>query len=82
MGLIARELEVQGIATICVVMNRDIIQAVKAPRALYVHFPYGAPLGPAGERETQRAVIREALDVLANSTLPGTIVESDVDWPD
>lgn len=63
-------------------MNRDIIEAVKAPRALYVHFPYGAPLGPPAERETQREVIRNALDVLVNATIPGTVVESDVEWPD
>ena len=82
MGLIARTLEEHGIATICVVMNRDIIEAVKAPRALHVHFPYGAPLGPAGERDTQRAVIRNALDVLVNATTPGDVVESTVEWPD
>jgi len=63
-------------------MNRDIIAAVKAPRALFVHFPYGAPLGPASDRDVQRAVIRSALDVLVSATTPGTIVESDVDWPD
>ena len=55
---------------------------VKPPRALYVHFPYGAPLGPAVERDVQRAVIRNALDVLVSATVPGTIVESDVEWPD
>jgi hypothetical protein len=63
-------------------MNRDIIAAVRAPRSLFVHFPYGAPLGPAGDRDVQRAVIRNALDILVNATDPGTIVESDVEWPD
>ena len=82
MGLIARALEEQGIATVCVVMNRDIIEAVKAPRALYVHFPYGAPLGPSGERDTQREVVRAALGVLVSATTPGTIVESAVEWPE
>ncbi len=82
MGLIARSLEEHGIATICVAMNHDIIAAVKAPRTLFVHFPYGAPLGPAGDRDVQRAVIRNALDVLGSTTAPGSIVESHVDWPD
>lgn len=63
-------------------MNRDIIAAVKAPRALFVRFPYGAPLGPAGERDVQRAVIRNALDLLVSAEVAGAIVESDVDWPD
>ncbi len=50
-----------GIPSVCVAMNRDIIDNVKAPRALFVRFPYGAPLGPAGDAKTQLAVIREAL---------------------
>ncbi len=65
----------------CVVMNRDIAQCVKPPRALFVRFPYGAPLGPAGDGTTQRAVIRAALDVLVSATEPGVIVEAAVEWP-
>jgi len=81
-GLIARALEEQGIATVCVVMNRDITENVRPPRALFVRFPYGAPLGPAGDAVTQMAVIRAALDLLATATLPGSIVVSDIEWPE
>lgn len=82
MGLIARVIEEYGIPTVCVVMNRDIIENVKPPRALYVHFPYGAPLGPGGQSDTQMAVVREALGVLVSATGPGAIVESDIEWPE
>lgn len=82
MGLIARALEEQGITTVCVVMNRDITENVKTPRALFVHFPYGAPLGPAGDKATQQAVIRAALELLSTATVPGVIVEPDIDWPE
>ena len=82
MGLIARVLEAKGIATVCVVMNRDITENVKPPRALFVRFPYGAPLGPAGDAATQMAVIRAALDVLVTTAHPGTIVVSDIEWPE
>ena len=82
MGLIARALEEQGITTVCVVMNRDITENVKPPRALFVRFPYGAPLGPAGDAVTQMAVIRAALDVLATATQPGSIIASDIEWPE
>jgi len=81
-GLIARALEEQGIATVCVVMNRDITENVKPPRALFVRFPYGAPLGPAGDGETQMAVVRAALDLLVSATQPATIVTSDIEWPE
>ena len=75
-------MEEQGIATVCVVMNRDITENVKPPRALFVRFPYGAPLGPAGDAVTQMAVIREALDLLTGATQPATIVVSDIEWPE
>ena len=63
-------------------MNRDIIENVKPPRALFVRFPYGTPLGPAGDAVTQKAVIREALDLLTGVTQPATIVVSDIEWPE
>lgn len=82
MGLIARAIEAAGIPTVCVVMNRDIAENVGIPRALHVHFPYGAPLGPAGNTDTQRNVIREALGLFESAGEPGAIVESVVEWPD
>jgi D-proline reductase (dithiol) PrdB len=81
-GLIARVIEEHGIPTVCVVMNRDITENVKPPRALWVHFPYGAPLGPAGQSDTQMSVVREALDALVSAADPGAIVESDIEWPE
>jgi hypothetical protein len=63
-------------------MNRDIAENVGIPRALHVRFPYGAPLGPAGHPDTQMAVIREALALLATATEPGKIVESGIEWPE
>ena len=82
MGLIARALEEQGITTVCVVMNRDITENVKPPRALFVRFPYGAPLGPAGDSVTQMAVVQAALDLLVSATQPGTLIVSEIEWPD
>ena len=82
MGLIARAIEERGIPTVCVVMNRDITDNVKTPRALFVHFPYGAPLGPAGNAAVQEAVVRAALELLIGATQPGAIVEAGIEWPD
>ncbi len=80
MGLIARVLEEAGIATVCIIMRREVAENVKPPRALFVKFPFGAPLGPAGDAETQRGVILEALSVLASATEPGMIVDSPRAW--
>jgi len=79
-GLIARVLEEVGIATVCIVMRREVAQNIKPPRTLFVKFPFGAPLGPAGDAETQHAIILEALSVLASVTEPGTIVDSPRAW--
>ena len=81
MGLIARVLEAEGVATVCVVMNREIAAHVKPPRTLHVRFPYGAPLGPAQDTTTQLAVVRAALDLLSTGDSAGEIVNSPVDWP-
>ncbi len=63
-------------------MNRDIAENVGIPRALHVHFPYGAPLGPAAHPDTQLAVIREALALFGSVATPGAVVESTVEWPE
>jgi len=63
-------------------MNRDITENVKIPRALFVHFPYGAPLGPAQHADTQLAVAQAALAVLSSATAPGELVEPEIEWPE
>ncbi len=80
MGLIARVLEETGIPTVCLNMRREVAENVKPPRTLFVKFPFGAPLGPAGDVETQRGVIMEALEVLVSATEPGTIIDSPRAW--
>jgi len=72
--------EEAGIATVCIIMRREVAENVKPPRALFVKFPFGAPLGPAGDVETQRGVIVEALSVLTSAAEPGTIVDSPRAW--
>jgi D-proline reductase (dithiol) PrdB len=79
-GLIARVLEEMGISTVCLNMRREVAENVKPPRTLFVKFPFGAPLGPVGDTETQRGVIMEALDVLVSATEAGTIIDSPRTW--
>ena len=80
MGLIARVLEETGISTVCLNMRREVAENVKPPRTLFVKFPFGAPLGPAEDVETQRGVIMEALEILVTATEPGMIVDSQRVW--
>jgi hypothetical protein len=65
-SLIAAELERRGIATVCIILLREVAERVRPPRALSVPFPFGYPLGR--DAATQRKVIEEALAMLE---LPG-----------
>ena len=67
MGLVARELEERGIATVCVMLLEEVAEKVKPPRGLLVPFGWGQPLGPPGEAETHEAVARAALALLERS---------------
>ncbi len=65
MGLVARELERRGIATVCVMMLEEVAEKVRPPRVLLVPFGWGQPLGPPGEAGVHEAVARAALAMLA-----------------
>lgn len=72
-SLIAAELEKRGIATVCVILLREIAERVRPPRALSVPFPLGYPLGP--DPGTQRRVIEKALALLERPG-PGPVLET------
>lgn len=66
-GLVAAEIERRGIATVCVMLLREVAQRVRPPRALFVPFPHGFPLGAPHDAELQRAVITSALHLLEHA---------------
>lgn len=79
-GLFARYLEQNGILTTCVLSREDLAEAVKPPRTLIAKFPYGAPLGPPGDREIQLGILREALALLDTAAAPGERQPSQHRW--
>jgi len=66
--LVAAELERQGIATVALVLLREIAERVRPPRALFVPFRHGYPLDTPGHRDRQLAVLEAALTLLESST--------------
>jgi len=64
-GLVAAELERQGIATVAIQLLRE----VRPPRALFVPFPHGYPLGRPDDAAGQRRVIVSALSLLEDPSL-------------
>ena len=80
MGLIQRAVEKVGIPTIGVTLQKEITRRVKPPRALYLRYPFGHPMGEAFVVRQQRAVLLAGLEALETITEPGTIIEPGWAW--
>lgn len=76
MGLIAAELERHGIATVAIQLLREVAERVRPPRALFVPFPHGYPLGAPDDPALQHRVIDAALRLLEDDALrPPVLVD-------
>ena len=80
MGLIARELEGRGIATISMSSAWSITAAVNPPRAVFLDYPLGHTAGRAGDAAEQRRILADTLDALETIDMPGTIRTLDYAW--
>jgi hypothetical protein len=68
--VIARTIEEAGISTTSISLVREHTEMVKPPRALWVPYPFGAPLGKPNDPVLQHRVLRAALDLLAEPAGP------------
>jgi hypothetical protein len=62
--VIARALEESGLSTVSIALVKEHAAKVKSPRALFVPFPYGYPLGKPDDPEFQHRVMGTALELL------------------
>ena len=65
MGLIARALELEGIATTLVSWNAGMTRPIKPPRAVFTKTERGATLGDPGSVDQQRQILELTLSLLA-----------------
>jgi D-proline reductase (dithiol) PrdB len=79
-GLVARVIEEAGISTVILSMMPAYQPTVGAPRVAAISHPFGRPFGNVGDAETQRAVLRAALHVLATAKAPGQVVHLPLQW--
>ncbi len=68
-------------ATVCISLVRAQTEKVRPPRALWVPYALGRPLGSANDPEFQTEVIRAALAMIHSATEP-TIEDYPVEAPD
>lgn len=80
MGLIARAIEKVGIPTVTLSLTKDLTEAVGVPRALFVRWPLGHPLGEPHHAVQQRTLIFDALMLLQSATEAGVIAEPGYRW--
>jgi len=81
-GLVAAELERQGISTVVIQLLRLVTEKVRPPRALCVPFRHGYPLDSPSDPQKQHAVLAAALSLLENQELkPPAIVDFRLNKP-
>jgi AraC-like DNA-binding protein len=62
--VLARVFEAAGLTTLTIAMVREHAEKVKAPRVLFVPFPFGYALGKPNDPQLQHRVIGAAIDLL------------------
>ena len=65
MGLIARALEIEGIATTLTTWNVGIVRLTAPPRGTYTRLARGATIGNPHDTAQQRRVLEATLALLA-----------------
>jgi hypothetical protein len=69
-GLIQRAIESAGITTVSISLLREITEKIRPPRALFVPFPLGYPLGEPNNPDLQGRIMRAAFSLLSRSDIP------------
>jgi hypothetical protein len=68
--LVQAAIEREGITTVAISLLREVAQALHPPRALFVPFPMGYPLGAPHDAALQHRVIKAAFDLLDRNDVP------------
>lgn len=82
MAYLQRAVEESGIATLSVVLCRDIVEHIGVPRAVHYRFPFGYTFGGPNEDALQLRILKDALRSLLQIHQPGTILDLPYEWVD
>lgn len=81
-SLVARHLEANGIATLCVGSALDILEAGRPPRAVFVDYPLGHTAGKPFDEADQDGILRAALGAFDSLDSPGRVLVLPNRWSD
>ena len=59
---------------------RDVMEAVKAPRSVFVNFPLGHNTGKPLDKALQMSILKDAFEALKSIKSPCTIVDLPYKW--
>jgi hypothetical protein len=69
-GLIQGAIERQGITTVSISLLREVTEVIRPPRALFVPYPLGYPLGSPKDSCVQHGIISAGLSILKREDVP------------
>jgi hypothetical protein len=69
-GLLQAAIERTGIATVSISLLHEVTDITRPPRALFVPYRLGLPLGEPNNPELQHRIIAAALGLLERSDVP------------
>ena len=81
-GLVARQLESSGIATVVMGCAKDIVEHVGVPRLLFSDFPLGNAAGKPHDPASQAFTLELALRLLESAPGPRSTLQSPLRWTD
>src|SRR5947209_6651839 len=74
------EIEACGVTTVALAQAKELAMLVKAPRMLYLHWPFGHALGEPNNRDQQRTILHDIFAMARTAPRPGLIVELPYTW--
>lgn len=80
MGLVQNIIEGRGIATVAISLKPEVTERMNVPRAAFVRFPYGNPLGMPFDPEMQKSIMTDALKLIYYVEEPGLIAKLPYRW--
>lgn len=63
-AIVSRALEAAGISTVTLSTVREVTEQIRAPRPLFINFPFGRTLGPAHAVALQRSIVDDMVAAL------------------
>ncbi|MBI3354799.1 MAG: hypothetical protein HY034_07935 [Nitrospirae bacterium] len=79
-ALIQREIEKIGISTIGISIVRRFTEEIRPPRAVFLKWPLGHPLGEPFKARQHTTILRRSFNAIKEIKEPGAIIDLPYKW--